>query len=82
MTPTGVTKHPEYGSVTIDPWRSATRHVCSVVGCEAPCTAEPFGWRVRYNALGRQLREPLTVEAFLCEHHETEIGRTMGFRLA
>ncbi len=71
---------PTYGSVTINPWRSASRHICSVVGCDAPCTAEPFGWRVTHNHLGVQLTESLVVEAFFCEQHETEIGRTMGFR--
>jgi hypothetical protein len=70
----------DYSTVKIDPWRSATRHVCAVVGCDAPCTSEPFGWRITHDAMGRWLAESYTVEAFLCEHHETEIGRTMGFK--
>jgi hypothetical protein len=74
------TNKPEYGSVRIEPWRSATRHVCSVVGCEAPCTAEPFSWRIQHDEQGRWLPEPIYVEAFFCEQHETEIGRTMGFK--
>jgi hypothetical protein len=71
-----VSDQPTYGSVTIDPWRSATRHICSVVGCDAPCTDEPFAWRISHVQLGRWLDEPIDVEAFFCEHHEAEIGRS------
>jgi hypothetical protein len=66
---------PTYGSVTIDPWRSATRHICSIVECAAPCTTEPFGWRVLYDHRGNWLRKRIDVEAFFCEHHEAEMQR-------
>ena len=69
-----------YGEIEINPWRSATRHVCSLVGCDAPCTTEPFGWRVLYDKQGNRLREPITVEAFFCEQHEVDAYRLTGGR--
>lgn len=66
--------------VTINPWRSATRHVCSLIGCEAPCTNEPFGWRVTHDYRGRWLRESIAVEAFFCEQHEVDAYYWTGGR--
>lgn len=65
--------------IQIQPWRSATRHICSVVGCDAPCTSEPFGFRVTRDERG-QWHEPIYVEAFFCEHHEVDGYRITGER--
>ena len=74
---TGIVDSGEGGwaEITINPWRSATRHICSVVGCDAPCTSEPFGWRVTHDASGKWLKDAILVEAFFCEQHETDFRR-------